>query len=255
MARKFSIAICLSVVALFGLSTALSAQAPALQPLSPRTIDWIAGSSAWVNLTMTSTVAVDNVAVTVIDSSEGVSVRYPSNREFSSLSQDSSLSRSEIDYSSINFTTPASPGTATATIQIDYELRDVQHSIVETLEFSNIEYEGDDFAILTDSAELSSSEDALDQNWLELGYLGISPMSGDLEVSVTGVMEAHHPRGTFTSLVANANLSGGERDVARVWFDPDELSPGTFTLTVNVDYVDINRVEKSLTHDVTVTID
>ncbi len=225
-----------------------------LQLFSPTSVDWVAGSTGWLNLTMTSDVSVRNVSVTVIDASEGVSFSYPSNGDHSAPSQDSTVSPSEIDYSSINFTTPSAAGAATATIQIDFEWLGAQYSVVETLEFSNVDYEGDDFAILTEAAELTTSSDAPEQNWLELSYLGLSPVNSDLEVSVSGDLEAYHPQGAFTGLHADDHLHVGERDVARVWFDPTTLNSGSHTMTVSIDYIDVNGVAKNVSHDVTVVV-
>ena len=226
-----------------------------LQLFSPTSIDWVAGSTGWLNLTMTSDVSVRNVSMSVIEASDGVSFVYPSNGDHSGPSQDATVSPSEIDYSSINFTTPATGGAATATIQVDFEWLGVQHSIIETLEFSNVDYEGDDFAILTETAELTSSSDAPELNWLELSYLGLSPLNSSLEVSVAGDLEAYHPQGAYTGLHADGHLHVGERDVARVWFDPTTLDSGSHIMTVSIDYIDVAGVAKSVSHDVTVVVD
>ncbi len=231
-----------------------NSNAATLELLSPNSIDWVAGSTGWLNLTLTSDVTVSNVSASVIDSSAGVSFDYPGSADSSSLSQDSTLSPSEIDYSSINFTTPSAEGIATATIQINFEWLGVQHSVVETLEFSNVNYEGEDFAILTESGELTTSLDAPEGNWLELNYLGLSPVNSHLEVSVDGPLDAYHPQGTYTGLHYDAHLHGGERDVARVWFDPATLDAGSFTLTVSIEYVDANGEAKTTSHDVVVLV-
>lgn len=227
---------------------------PNLQLLSPTQIPWIGGAQGWANLVMTSTGPVENVAVTVISTTDNVSYAYPANADQSSLSQDARLDTSEVDLASIQFHTTSNDQPAKVEIEIAYDALGKRQTITEVLELSNERYEGEDFAILTETATLTSSTELEQQNWLELEYLGLSPMNSKLQASVEAKFEAYHPQESFTSLHFDERLLGGERDVARVWFDPASLEAGTFTATVTVSYTNTDGQAKTISHDVVVEV-
>jgi len=49
-------------------------------------------------------------------------------------------------------------------------------------------------------------------------------------------------------------LHAGEIDVARIWLDPELLTPGMERLTVTIDYVDSNGRTQSINHEVAVSV-
>jgi hypothetical protein len=247
MAKRLFTSLLLTCLALAGLAAPASADdrsSPTL--LSSEKIDWIAGSSEWVQLSWTTEGELDDVEVRVVELSKGLSVEYPNGEKFSSLMVDRTLSSNEIDFTALKFTTdPSSKGEKKAKIEISWTDGTGRHSAEGSFKFSNKKYKGDDFAILTEEADITTDPATPDLNWVEFGYKGLAPSTTDMKITASGDLTAYHPQGTFTSLHHDQTLHAGESDVARVWYDPGLVTAGSHTVTVTITYT--NAKGKSLT--------
>ncbi len=255
MAKRLFTSLLLGALALAGLAvpaSAASGSSPTL--LSSEKIDWITGSSEWVHLSWTTKAELDDVEVRVIDLTKGLSVEYPNGGDFSSLMVDGTLSRHEIDFTALKFTTdPSSKGPKKAKIEISWTDARGRHSAEGSLNFSNKKYKGDDFAILTEDAGITTDPTKPELNWVEFGYKGLAPSTSDMSITASGVLTAYHPQETFTSLHHDQTLHAGEVDVARVWYDPELVTAGSHSVTVTITYTDANGKSQSTEHEVMVT--
>lgn len=256
MATRFFTAVLILSLAFVGVAAPASAQQqtpPTL--LSSQRIDWVAGSSGWINLSWTSEVQLDNVEVRVIRQSAGLSVDYPNDAEFSSLMIDGTLSPNEVDFTALHVASDASVrGTKRALLEVSWDENGRRHEATGWLRFTNKTYKGDDFAILTEDAAVSVNPLDPGDNWVELAYKGLAPATTGMEISVQGPVDVYHPQGSYTSLHHDQTLHAGESDVARVWLDPELLEAGLFSLTVDVSYTTAADVKKTVAHDVTLLV-
>ncbi len=223
-------------------------------------INWVAGSSGWINLSWTSAEDLEDVRVTVVPTSAGFEVEYPETRDgYTSLMVDGNLSANGIDFTSFRAsTTDANSGTKWADVEIEFTIDGERHSAdAGRLQLSNKKYTGDDFAILTESSVALSGDDVDPmKNWIEVGYLGLSPMNSHFAIVISADgLPIYHPQETFTSLHHDHILNGGESDVARVFLDPTAISPGAKMLEVAISYTDVAGKLKSVTHEVALTIE
>ncbi len=252
MAQKLFSSLLILCIAVVGLAAPASAQkqtAPTL--LSKEKVDWIAGTSEWINLSWTTEAELENVEVRIVRQSSGLTIEYPNGTDHSSLMTDSTLSTNEIDFTALKITTDASvKGNQRATLEITWDDNGRRQSATGSLRFSNKKYKGDDFAILTEEASVSLAPVAPEANWVELAYKGLAPTTADMQITVSGPLPVYHPQETFTSLHHDQTLHAGESDVARVWFDPDLLQTGTHALTVTITYTDTKGTAKQTTHEV-----
>lgn len=229
--------------------------------LSNSTINWVAGSTGWINLSWTSSDDLQDVQVTVTPESRGITIEYPENAEhdgYTGLMVDADLSANEIDFTSFRATTiDDNNGTKWVSVSVEWTAGGEPHSMdAGRLKLTNKKYRGDDFAILTDASTAVSGVDADPMaNWIEVGYMGLSPMNSDfaIEVSAAGV-PIYHPQESFTSLHHDHVLNGGESDVARIFIDPTAITPGTKLLDVTISYTDVAGVAKVTTHQVELSI-
>ena len=222
--------------------------------LSSPDVAWVEGSSEWLNLMWTGDVEFSNLQVTVSSTSNGVEVEYPGGATNTMLNTDADLSTAEIDFTALKFTT-SKPGAKKVSLDVSWtDGSGDEYVEVYDITLSNVAYEGDDFAILTTVADSGTDpEDAAD-NWIDLEYKGLSPTNRDMAMSISSDVPVYYPQDTFTSLHHDEVLHAGETDVARVWFDPEQIEAGEFVLEVTVDYVDFTGKKKSVTHEVTLTI-
>lgn len=252
MATKLFTAILITALAFMGLASPASAQrssAPTL--LSSQRIDWIAGSSEWINLSWTSSSQLDDVEVRVVRQSSGLTIEYPNDADFSSLMTDSTLSPNEVDFTALKVTTDAtSRGNKRALLEISWDDDGRRQSANGWIRFTNKTYNGEDFAILTEDASVSVAPLDDEDNWVELAYKGLAPTTSDMEISVSGPMDVYHPQDRYTSLHHDQTLHAGETDVARVWLDPALLEGGSFSLTVDISYTTAQGAKKTATHGV-----
>lgn len=252
MAQKLFSSFLILCIAVVGLAAPASAQASTTPTLlTSEQVDWIAGTSEWINLSWTTAVELEDVEVRVVKKSRGLSVEYPNGDDYSSLMTDSTLSVNEIDFTALKITTDASvPGTKRAMIDISWMESGNRQSATGWLRFTNKTYKGEDFAILTEDASVSLAPLTPDANWVELAYKGLAPKTSDMQITASAPFEVYHPQETFTSLHHDQTLHAGESDVARVWFDPDLLTAGTHVLIVNITYTNMAGVETTTSHDV-----
>ncbi len=221
-------------------------------------MDWAQGSSEWVNLSWTSKADLTNVRVYVVANSKGIEVEYPSNQNgYTSLLDNNTLSSNEIDFTSVKLTTDTSnSGTKKALVYIrwSYEGRTYQ-LYAGRLQLTNKKYKGDDFAILTESASVSSDPAAADKNWVEFNYKGLAPRTTNMAMTVESDLDVYYPQQKFTSLHHDETLHSGETDVARIWLDPELLESGQQKLVVNISYRDVSGQSKTESHVIELTID
>ena len=226
--------------------------------LSDPNIAWVSGSTGWVNLSWTAQEDLQNIKVTLDSTSKGFSVEYPENHDgYTGLMVDADLSTHEIDFTAVKVSTDGKDnGTKWADVIVEWDFQG-QHFQTKAgrLKFSNKKYKGDDFAILTEAAAVTSGEGVANAaNWIELGYLGLSPNNSDLQMTVKSSLPVYHPQGSYTSLHHDEQLHGGESDVARVWFDPELIAPGSDSLIVEISYRDFKGSKKSIDHVVALTV-
>ena len=254
MAKRLFNSLLLACLALAGLAAPAAAQdlsSPTM--LSSEKIDWSTGSSEWVHVSWTTEGQLDDVEVRIVDLSKGLSVEYPSGGDFSRLRVDGTLSSNEIDFTALKFTTdPSSRGEKKAKIEISWTDATGRRSAEGSLKFSNKKYKGDDFAILTEDVAITTNPDTPKDNWVEFGYKGLAPSTTDMKIVASGGLTVYHPQETFTSLHHDQTLHAGETDVARVWCDPELVTPGSHSLTVTITYTDANGESQSTEHEVKV---
>ena len=230
------------------------AEGPVL--LTDAELSWIQGSSEWVNILWTTDTELQNVEVRLASDSGDLEIEYPSDTNRSFPSVDQAISVSEMDFTAVKLTASGSESLS-ATIEISW---DDTNGARQTRDFpltlTNQVYEGEDFAILTDAVTVGTDGENPAQNWVDLDYRGISPRNSAISVAVdSGELPVYHPQDDFTSLHHDDLLHGGEADVARVWFDPELAVPGTYTVVVEIDYVDTNGVEKTTSHEIELTVE
>jgi hypothetical protein len=241
--------LCIAVIGLAAPASAQNQTTPTL--LSKEKVDWIAGTSEWINLSWTTEDELENVELRVVRQSSGLTFEYPNGADHSSLMTDSTLSANEIDFTALKITTDASVnGDQRATLEITWDNNGQPQSASGLLHFSNKKYNGDDFAILTEDASVSLAPLAPEANWVELAYKGLAPTTTDMQITASGPLPVYHPQETFTSLHHDQTLHAGESDVARIWFDPDLLQAGTHALTVTITYTDSKGTAKQISHEV-----
>lgn len=256
MAHKLFTSFLVLSIAFVGLAAPASAQqrtAPTL--LSSERIDWIAGSSEWVNLSWTSDSELENIELRITRTTKGLTVEYPNGADHSSLMTDTTLSANEIDFTALKITTDASArGNAQATLEISWDENGRRQTASGSLRFTNKSYKGDDFAILTEDATVSTNPLTPDANWVELAYKGLAPTTTDMQIMASGPVPVYHPQETFTSLHHDQTLHAGESDVARIWFDPELLEVGAHTISVDITYTDTTGKAKRTSHDVKLVV-
>lgn len=257
MTKRLFTPLFVAALVILGLASPASADSDDSQPtlLSTEKIDWIAGTSEWVHLSWTSADELENVQVQVTEQSKGLSIEYPSDADFSSLSFDDTLSANEIDFTALKVTTdPSVRGTQRALVEISWDNGKERERATGSLQFSNKKYKGEDFAILTEGATITADPAGPELNWVELAYKGLAPTTNNMQITVSGPLPVYHPQETFTSLHHDQTLHSGEIDVARVWFDPELSVLGLHGFTVTIDYTDSNGKSKSTSHDVSLTV-
>ncbi len=203
----------------------------------------IRGGDTWLNVAWTAPTEMENFRMEVKEWQAGTELAYASDRDGAYLSNDSTLSAGEIDTASFKLTT-SSTTPVSFFIQIvavwEFEGQTYRY-FPGGLNVSLVDYNGDQYQLLTPSATVSATGDGA-ANWVELDFLGLAPMTSDLKVTVTNGPEIYYPQDTFTSLHHDAYLNGGEEDVARFWIDPDLVDPESLNVMVNVEYTNDGTV-------------
>jgi len=214
-----------------------------------------AGTADNLNVARTTLTALLVAQVRVLRSSRGLTIGYPDDADHSSLMLDSSLSPNEVDFTSLHVSTDATiNGSKRALVEISWADGNTRSRATGWLRFTNKRYVGDDFSVLTEQAAVSVNPTSPADNWIDLAYRGLAPTTSNVTATVTGPIPVHHPQGDFTSLHHDSTLDAGERDVARVWLDPDLIEIGDHSITVTIDYSDNRGRTRSMEHDVLVSV-
>lgn len=231
-----------------------SRRAPAPILLSDRKQSWIAGSSNWINLSWTSKGEIDDLRVKASTTSRNVEVGYSETTgDHAGLMVDAGLEANEIDFTSLYVKTgPDSPKNFNVHLDVQWTVDGRQYRGRTVLQFRGAAFEGDAFAVMTEAGSAVAGGDG-SENWLELSYLGLAPATTDFEVSVDGDMPVYLPQDDFTSLHHDDVLLVNETDVARIWFDPDEIEAGEYELDIVVKY-SVGGKRAKMTHPIKLTI-
>ncbi len=219
-----------------------SADAPAnTSPilLSETEYDWLIRTDAWLNLSWTAPAEVTNVRVTATSNDRAVKVEYPTNTaDHSGPSQGGTLSENEIDHTALFIrTTWRAADVYTVDVTISYEVNGEAKSDQHVLTFNETMWEGDTFALVTETATVVAGDDTPGNGWIELDYIGIAPQLWDVRIVADSELGLIHPRGSYTSMHNEKSLRVGERDVARFYINPAQLAAGEdHTIVIETSY-------------------
>ncbi len=235
-----------TVVALALIATSTSRPAPGSanepdpQPilLSETDFVWVRGQPGLVTLSWTTEETITDMRVGVVGGADDVVVEYHDpGLGYAALQSDDDLSANEVDTTS--FTIRPTDKTPDDSFGLDLDVSWVwagrRHEAVVRLDFEQRVDDGRPFLALTDSAIVPAVGDG-SRNWVELAFLGLDADLRDFAVSIEGDLPVYYPQSSFTSLHHNDVLEIGERDVARFWLDPSAIEPGTYELTVRVEF-------------------
>lgn len=233
------------------------------QLVGDREVSLIRGSETWINLGWTSDQDITDFSMTVEASTSKVEIAYPDHDldgtpdDAAGLFWDNDLVAGELDTAAFELTTTVrTPSYFWLKVYAHWtDAEGVQHSEkIDTISVRTSNYKGDDYELLTSQATVFSGGDGAN-NWVEFDFLGVSPMNNDFDITVRkGLDEVYYPQETYTSLHHDDKLDGSEEDVARVWIDPATVTPGTYEVEIEVDYIDNEGKKKSNRHDITLTV-
>lgn len=251
------------------MSSAASAKAPdhnsGLIMTGDDQVSVIRGSEQWINIGWTAPDGAENVRMTVTPDRNGVTIGYADEGSSAGLAQDADLAPGEMDVASFMLATTVQAPTKfdldiTATWTVDGESFSEDF---DELEVKLAKWDGDDYAFTTDSATILSGPasaaagDAGQSNWIEMGFLGISPLNDDFSITVKkGIDEdfVYYPQNDYTSLHHNTRLDLGEEDVARIWIDPALVDPGETTIEITVEFTDNEGKKQKNKHTFDLTV-
>jgi hypothetical protein len=198
----------------------------------------VEGDTAWVAFSWKAKGAdATEFKIVAETDAEGVTIAYPTNTDtYSSLMDNDTLSAGEIDFTSLRVSVPYGSKKVklkvTATWVQNGESQEEDYKITVPV----AKFRGDDIAQATkDSGVVSATSPA----WLEVEWTGLAPILEDVEITVNGPAGAtitYPADRAFTSLYYNNSLEDGETDVARFLVDASTLTPGTYSLSVEVSY-------------------
>ena len=198
---------------------------------------WVIGTSQWVNFTWTTDADIEDLRVTASSNNRDVSIDYSTTTgDHAGPSENADLSANEIDHTAIHITTgERTPKNFSVRLTATWKVDGESYSGRTWVRFRGAAYEGEAFAVLTDSVDVSVADAA--SSWVDLNYTGLAPSTTDFTVTASGSdIEIYHPQVDFTSLHHDAVLVVGETDTARIWLDPDVVEPGTYDITVRITY-------------------
>ncbi len=208
--------------------------------LSDTEFVWIQGEVGLVTLNWTTEEPLTDFRVSAVGGGDGVAVEYDDpGLGHATLDADDDLASNEIDSTSflLRPTAETPADTFHLDVAVSWAWGGRRHDAVVRLAFQQRADDGRPFLILTESAVVPAIGDG-SRNWVELSFLGLDADLRDFAVSIDGDLPVYYPQTSYTSLHHNDVLEVGERDVARFWLDPASIEPGTYELTVHVDYVD-----------------
>lgn len=222
--------------------------------LSDTDYDWLAGTDAWVNINWSTEETITDVSLVATSNDANVTIEYPENTQsFTGLANGSELSPYEIDRTAIFLqTTDDAKGKFKITLEMTYTADGQTKTEKVKLSFKSREWDGEFYEFVTDEVVVPAGADAA-AGWVDLEFIGLAPDLGEFQVDVTdgaAEIEVFHPQGTFTSLHHDDRLKKGEKDVVRVWIDPDTLESGQeIELSITTKFGS-NKGAKSETHKV-----
>jgi hypothetical protein len=208
----------------------------------------VEGDTAWVAFSWKAKGAdATEFKIVAETDAEGVTIAYPTNTDtYSSLMDNDTLSAGEIDFTSLRVSVPYGSKKVklkvTATWVQNGESQEEDYKITVPV----AKFRGDDIAQATkDSGVVSATSPA----WLEVEWTGLAPILEDVEITVNGPAGAtitYPADRAFTSLYYNNSLEDGETDVARFLVDASTLTPGTYSLSVEVSYTKGGRTNSAV---------
>jgi hypothetical protein len=208
----------------------------------------VEGDTAWVAFSWKAKGAdATEFKIVAETDAEGVTITYPTNTDtYSSLMDNDTLSAGEIDFTSLRVSVPYGSKKVklkvTATWVQNGESQEEDYKITVPV----AKFRGDDIAQATkDSGVVSATSPA----WLEVEWTGLAPILEDVEITVNGPAGAtitYPADRAFTSLYYNNSLEDGETDVARFLVDASTLTPGTYSLSVEVSYTKGGRTNSAV---------
>ena len=180
------------------------------------------------------------------DPPKGVSVSYPENTGgYSSLYKDSTLLAGDTDYASLKVIVGDDVlGEETITVNVEYRLGNSGNGngngkkvkLKRELTLPVAAFEGPAVEQLTTSAGPITAGTA---EWVEVSYTANTPGVTDARLTVTppaGATVIYPNEGSSAGLSADPNLSVGETDHASVKIDTGSLTPGSYTLQLDLAY-------------------
>ena len=248
----------------------------AVIPVSPASAQWtsqpsmvgsnkvnvVKGSESWVSVNWTASTDMENFRMYVNESTNGVEVEYVEGRTSAGLTDNADLSAGEIDSAAFKLSVDDS-ASSSFFLQVVAEWEhegETYRFFPGGLDIRAEKFSGDRFSVLTDAASVvAGPEGQADPaaNWVEIDLLGLAPVTDGIEITISGDVEPYYPQVEFTSLHHDDRLHARESDVARIWFDPDLIVPGTYDLEMTVSYrkssIDGKTKSESFPLELTVT--
>lgn len=224
--------------------------------LGDRTMTTVRGVDSWVNIGLMANTELQNVRIIVEENKNGTDVVYPSYGTDTGLNQGSTLPQGGVDTARFMLSTSgASSDKFDLTVIAAWEEGgDTHRAEIGTIKVKLIEHDGEDYAFVSESAEVSSTGNG-SGNWVDMNFLGIAPINSDFDVKIKkGLGEVYYPQESYTSLHHNDRLDGQEEDIARIWIDPDSVEVGTFTIEIEVTYTNNKGKDSTGKHEMTIIV-
>ncbi|MEZ5376914.1 MAG: hypothetical protein R2733_10420 [Acidimicrobiales bacterium] len=203
------------------------------------------GGESWVSVNWTAPSDMENFRVIVNEWTNGVEIEYAADRTSAALTNDANLSAGEIDSTAFLLKVDEN-ASSSFFLQLVAEW---EHN-GETFRFypggldvRAEKFDGDRFSVLTDSATVKAGPAGTADpkgNWVEIDLLGLAPVTDGIKIELETDLEPYYPQETFTSLHHDDRLHAQESDVARIWFDPELVEPGTYEIEMSVTWIDSN---------------
>lgn len=209
--------------------------------LTPLLAPMLPGQTGWISTMWNATSPICNVKVTA--TGNDVSVSYPTNTAtYSSLSKQSSLSASGIDYTafkvSVNTSTTAISAvkfTMTYSDGTGDDCASAVKTVTEAAVLPIIAVSGNAVAQKTSSVTVSRSAPV----WTQISFTGRKPGLADFRVSLTapsGLGVTYPGDGTTAGLNLAPALEVGSDDYVSVRLDTSKMAAGTYTVPITATY-------------------
>ncbi len=228
----------------------------------------VRGVDSWISIGWTAPNGLENFRMVATDLSPWADVSYANEGDTSAgLMMGADLHANGIDTAQFKLSTDVDGHGRYVNVKIYAQWDENGRTNSEYMGILKVrvyDYDGEDYAWATEPAAAFAGSEAEvmasgpSANWIDMDFLGLSPMNEDFDVQVvSGLPEGTYlyPQETFTSLHHDANLHHSEQDTARIWIDPTAIEAGEYTITVEVAYTDFEGRSKSNQHsfDLSVT--